>query len=519
MNDSASIPWAQTVRSFADAVSAVWQSIPGELWILLYVSWILGSVVFVVMQRRRPTATLAWIVAFIGLPLLGAPVYFFFGPRKLRRRKIRRELAKQFASRMAPSHADPLPSTLASRHWLSSLARLATVYGDAPPKQNRSVTIYTEGDPTYAAIESAMREALQQIHLEYYIFEPDTVGTRWRDLLAEKAREGIAVRLLVDALGSKNCKPPFWQPLIEAGGEVRLFNPPKLLKLSASLLNFRTHRKIAVIDGYLAFTGGINVTEGCSGTSGSAGKAWRDTHMAIDGPAALDLQLIFLEDWLFAGAGNARHQHLDRLLMDTPGDIDKWFAPRRANPEPPPHAGPWVQIIASGPDQSIPAIHRFFFTAISSARRRIWITTPYFVPDEPMMTALTTARGRGVDVRILLPTRGDSWIVSAAAATFADEVMREGVELWEYTPRMIHAKTLVIDDELSIVGTANMDNRSFRLNFEVIAAIYDGPVNAKLAAVFESDLDGAERMYLDDGREPFIRRLVKSAARLAAPLL
>lgn len=516
MPDLTATSLAQTLRAAAATVEEVWEAIPGGVWIGLYAIWVVGSVMFIVMQRRRPTATLAWIVGFIGMPVFGAAVYFFFGPRKLRRRKIRRELAKRFASRIAPTHREQLPATLASRRWLTSLARVATAHGDAPPKQARSVRIFMEGATTYEAIEAAMREAKQQIHLEYYIFEPDVVGTRWRDLLAERARAGVAVRLLVDALGSKNCKPRFWQPLIDAGGEVRQFNPPRLLKLRASLLNFRTHRKIVVIDGDLAFTGGINVTAGSSGLSG-AGEAWRDTHLAIAGASALDLQMIFLEDWLYAGTGSNRHKSMDELLLNTPADIGKWFPP--PSPSAPPPQGPWVQIIASGPDEAVPAIHRFFFTAISSARRRLWITTPYFVPDEPMLTALVTAQARGVDVRLILPRLGDSRFVAAAASTFAEEVMREGVRVWEYTPRMIHAKTIVIDDELSIVGTANIDNRSFRLNFEVVAAIYDGDVNARLAGAFEQDLAEAEQLQPDAGRESFGVRLVKSAARLASPLL
>jgi cardiolipin synthase len=549
MPDSSATNLAQALSSAATTVASGWQAIPGGVWIGLYAVWVVGSVLFVVMQRRRPTATLAWIVGFIGMPLLGAPIYFFFGPRKLRRRKVRRELAKRFASRIAPAYREQQPTTLASRHWLGSLARLATIYGDAPPKQTRAVTLFMEGDSTYAAIESAMRNAREQIHLEYYIFEPDAVGTRWRDLLAQKAREGVAVRLLVDALGSKNCKTRFWRPLIEAGGQVRLFNPPRWLKLRASLLNFRTHRKIVVIDGAIAFTGGINVSEGYSETSsmetsslevssaetasaqtatplagGMPGRrpcgsvnAWRDTHMAIEGAAALDLQLIFLEDWLYAGTGNSEHQSMDKLLMDTPEDIARWFP--QPSPLTTPVHGPWVQIIASGPDEPIASIHRFLFTAFSSARRRIWITTPYFVPDEPIMTALVTARARGVDVQIIVPRLGDSRFVTAAASTFAEEVVREDVTVWEYTPRMIHAKTIVIDDELSIVGTANIDNRSFRLNFEVIAAIYDAGINAELTAAFHRDLAGAVKLQADDARQPFMERLVKSAARLAAPLL
>ena len=219
---------AQTFRSAAATAQQVWDAIPGGVFIALYVAWVAGSVMFIVMQRRRPTATLAWIVGFISTPLFGALIYYFFGPRKLRRRKIRRDLAKRFALRIAPTHREQLPATLASRRWLTSLARVATVHGDAPPKEALSVKLFLEGDTTYEAIESAMRAARQQIHLEYYIFEPDAVGTRWRDLLAQRAREGVAVRLLVDALGSKNCKSRFWRPLIEAGGEVRLFNPPRL---------------------------------------------------------------------------------------------------------------------------------------------------------------------------------------------------------------------------------------------------------------------------------------------------
>jgi len=507
---------AQTFRSAAAGATAVWEFIPGQVWIVLYASWIAGSVMFILLQRRRPTATMAWILGFITLPLLGAPIYYFFGPRKLLRRKVRRELAKRYASRLVPTSRDHLPPMLASRRWLSSLARVATAYGDAPPKPARAVRLYMESDIAYEQMEAAMRRARQQIHLEYYIFQPDDVGTRWRDLLAAKAREGVAVRLLVDALGSKNCKSRFWQPLTEAGGEVRLFNPPKVLKLRASLLNFRTHRKIIVIDGATAFTGGLNVTATSSGSSGSGG-GWRDTHLSIEGAPALDLQMIFLEDWLYAGTGNTKHMSMDELLMNTPDDIGRWFpqpAPQEANTP-----GPWVQIVASGPDETIPSIHRFFFTAISSARRRIWITTPYFVPDEPMLTALVTAKARGVDVRLILPRLGDSRFVAAAASTFAEEVMTEGVPVWEYTPRMIHAKTIVIDDELAIVGTANFDNRSFRLNFEVVAAVYDAGLTAELATAFEHDLAGAVQLRAEHGKESFALRLVKSAARLAAPVL
>ncbi len=501
-------PW----RAAGSSLLQAWQAIPGEFWFTLYVLWTVGAIVFIIQQRRPPTATLAWTIALLTLPFIGAAVYFFFGPRRLKRRRLRRGLAKTVAARLNPGRQNEMPATLADRHWLTSLARVGSSQGDAMPRPSQSVRVLADGDATYAAIEDAMRAARRQIHLEYYIFEPDDIGRRWRDQLAERARAGIAVRVLIDAIGSKSCDDAFWEPVVAAGGEIRLFNPPRLLRLKAGMLNFRTHRKIVVIDGLHAFTGGINVSAGNSGLS-SGGTAWRDTHLEIRGAPALDLQVVFLEDWLYAGGGQPRLMQRDRMLIDTPADIDSWF------PEAPPGNGPWVQIIDSGPDEDTPDIHRFFFTAITSARRRLWITTPYFVPDEPIMTALATASARGVDVRILVPQTGDSKLVTAAASTCADEACEQGVLVHEYQPRMIHAKTMVVDDELSIVGTANMDNRSFRLNFEVIAAVYDREVTAELAAQFEADLASAKPVGAGTRSSGFIPRLLANGARLFAPLL
>ena len=245
----------------------------------------------------------------------------------------------------------------------------------------------------------------------------------------------------------------------------------------------------------------------------SGGTAWRDTHMEVLGAPALDLQLVFLEDWLYAGMGQEKSSKRDQQLIETPADIERWF------PEPVAGDGPWVQIIDSGPDEAIADIHRFFFTAITQARRRLWITTPYFVPDEPILTALMTARARGVDLRIIVPRQGDSKLVTAAASTFADEVIEEGVEVYEFQPRMIHSKTMIIDDELAIIGTANIDNRSFRLNFEVVAAVYDRGIAAELARQFERDLACSKRVRPEDRSGGFVPRLLANGARLFAPLL
>lgn len=486
---------------------------PASLWLVLYLLWLLGSCLYILQQRRPPTATLAWLIAFMSLPLVSAVIYFFLGPRRLRRRRLRRRLAKLLAARaVVPVMPPALPDRLAGRAWLAALARVPCASGDAPPRMCERLTLLKGGDEAFTAIERAVTEARASVHLEYYIFEPDEVGTRLRDLLVARARAGLQIRVLVDALGSQHARPAFWAPLRAAGGEVRLFNPLRLLRLQSGRVNFRTHRKIVVVDGLHAFTGGINISAGNSALS-SGGTAWRDTHVEIVGAPALDLQVVFLEDWLYAGdeslSADAAGQPRDRLLAQAAA----WFPP------PPRADGPWVQIIDSGPDEPDSDIHRFYFSAIAQARRRLWITTPYFVPDDAILLALTTAAARGVDVRVILPRKGDSWLVTAAASTFADEAVAGGVPVFEYVGRMIHAKTMVVDDELAVVGTANLDNRSFRLNFEVIAAIYDRGVAAELADLFMQDLACCEPVARRRTDTSAVRQILASAARLLAPVL
>lgn len=508
-------PVLAALESLYVSLVAVWNSIPSAAWAVLYLLWVIAATMFLLAQRRSPTATLGWVFGFIAVPVLSALFYGLFGPRKLKRRNIRRELARHLAASLGPRLHLKLPDTLASRHWLTSQARVATEAGCQPPQPTRVADILIDGDATYARIEEAIRQAVQHIHLEYYIFEPDEIGTRWRDLLAERAKAGVKVRMLVDAVGSSKCRTAFWQPLVDAGGEVRRFNPPRFVPFRPSMVNFRSHRKIVVIDGRIGFTGGINVVREQSATC-MGDEGWRDTHLMLEGGAVLDLQRVFLEDWLYGGVHSGRLSRLDKALT-TPQDIKEWF-PVEAQEE---HHDnmPWVQIIDSGPDRSRSAIHRFFFTAMSSARRRIWVTTPYFVPDDPILMALETAAARGVDVRVLVPMESDQLLTGLAASTFVEEVLHERVKVHAYVPRFIHAKTLVIDDELSVIGTANMDNRSFRLNFEVIAAIYDKATTSRMADQFRTDLESAVKLHPDQAPDGFNERMLASLARLAAPLL
>jgi len=472
------------------------------LWILLMAGWML-------QERRPPVTTLAWILGLSLLPVVGVPIYLFLGPRRLKRRLLRRAAARLGLSGTAEDWASIEAAAPLDTRQLLQLARTLT---GVPGGTATSLTLYDDGDRVIDAILEAIAAARDHVHLEYYIFSADRTGTRVRDALIERARAGVTVRLLVDAAGSSLGRA-FLAPLLAAGGQVARFNPAFGGRASARFFNFRTHRKIVVCDGLTGFTGGVNITDSHSrAASGSA--AWRDTHLRLTGNAVHGLQLAFLEDWLFSRPGEAAPA----------GDT----LPARYFPEAR-RGDHLVQIVASGPDETGPrqsrldetghAVEALYFAGIAGARHRLWLTTPYLLPSEAMATALESAALRGVDVRLLVPARTDSRLVDAASLTFQDGLLAAGVKIFRYGPPMIHAKTCVVDDHLAIVGTANLDNRSLRLNFEVVAALHGGPVVEELAGLFLRDLAQARPRAQEGGRQRFPGRVFSSLARLLSPQL
>ena len=470
----------------------------GTFW-AVEATWVVFVALWLLHERRTPTATLAWMLGLAVLPVLGMLVYLLVGPRRLERKKLRMAMARRA---VGPAIDWWERRTAAELPFPGQLARLATTLDAWPPESAAEVEIYAGGDETYDALVGAIGAARRHIHCEYYIFEPGRAGARLRDALAERARAGVKVRLLVDAVGSPRLPRRFLAPLIEAGGEVARFNRPLLGRALRGLANFRTHRKIVVVDGRVGFTGGINVSDDQS-REARGDAAWRDTHLRLTGAAVHGLQATFLENWSFATRGRGALQ----------GPAFQACFPAA------PAGEHWVQVVASGPDQESYAIEALYFAAIAGARERLWITTPYFVPGEALEAALTSAALRGVDVRLLLPARTDAPVVDAAGRTYHDALADAGVKIHLYGPPMVHAKTMVVDRELAIVGSANLDNRSFRLNFEVVAAIYGEPAAAELASHFEADLARARPRTRREEADPFGRRLFASAARLLAPLL
>lgn len=468
---------------------------------LAWLLWIALVAVGLILERRSPAATLAWLLALLFMPYFGFLVYLLFGPRRLRRRRLRYGRARDRLIQSTPRlRQDRAALTGFSDARLErQLALLLERLGQGAPTPAIRVTLLETGDACFQAIEAAIEAATHHVHLEYYMWRPDRVGTRLRDLLIEKARAGVEVRLLLDAIGSDRTRNRFLRPLRDAGGMTAWFNPIGLHRLRLRYVNFRTHRKIVVCDGRTGFTGGINVSDDHSASWGGV-DAWRDTHLRIEGEPVHRLQFIFLEDWYFAT------DHAP-------------FAPEFFPDDPQAADGAWSQVVESGPDNNRHAIAKFYFAAIAGARRRIALATPYFVPNEALTAALVTAALRGVEVRVLAPKRSDSRLVTAAARSYYDELAGAGVHIYEYGPAMLHAKLLVVDECIVAVGSANFDNRSLTLNFEVMAVFYDTGLATRLADSFATDLRFASRYVRPGRRATFGQRLGEATARLLSPLL
>lgn len=461
------------------------------LALLLSLGWAAYLVVlagWIVLQKREPIATLSWVMSLALLPVVGLVIYHFLGPQRIRRNRVKRLRSRMRFTTGAPGIALPVEC--------SPVMRLVEKATGFPCSSSQRVDLLVDGGATYDALLAAIATARHHVHLEYYIFEPDRTGSLLRDALIERASAGVHVRLLVDALGSSRLSPKFLAPLQAAGAEVIFFHRLRLRLrgLWRPKLNLRNHRKIVIVDGTVGFTGGINITD--EENERFTVDAYHDLHLRMEGAAVHWLQLAFLEDWTYA-------------CSRVPSDDGLW-------PELP--AGPIrSQVLPSGPDSPWEAIHRANIDAITSAATRVWLATPYFVPGEAARMALTSAALRGLDVRLLVPAHSDSRLVSAAARSYFGELIAAGVAVYEY-PRMLHTKALLVDDSTCLLGSANFDNRSFRLNFELCVLFEDASVATALEAQLSKDLAQAARVPVHRPLN-LARRLAEAIARLLSPLL
>lgn len=448
----------------------------------------------IVWRSQGVERTLSWIFAVLAFPVVGAFLYFFLTHQPIKQSKKRKRKTKIILK--GDGNDDLIKSATESESPILNLTYSVTGF---EATSDNSIDILTENENAFAKIEKTARTAKRFIWVEFYIIKKDKTGKSFLKLLADMAGTGIEVRLLYDAYGSSGLDPKLVKQIKKAGGKVESFNPFNPFRSRWSF-HLRNHRKLIVIDGETAFTGGMNISDEYSGRNRRRGLSYfRDTHLQISGGAVNDLANVFREDWAYATGGE--------ILSEMPSASLK-------------KGKSIVAILPSDPDQFQNATALVFFEALNQARKSIYLTSPYFIPDEPIMRALECAALRGVDVRIIVPQKSDVILARQAAISHYAQLIPVGVKVYEYKPSMLHAKTLIIDNELSIVGSANMDIRSFRLNFELNALVLDKEIAEKLKEKFFQDLQKSK--YIDPAafaKRGIKSRIIERIARLLSPLL
>lgn len=462
-----------------------------------YCGTIVSLVAVVLSENRNPVRSLAWITVLLMVPVFGVVLYIFFG-RSLKNvrmitRRNRRLLRKREAIKGVTLSKLPLGEP--SRQ----LIRMANTMTRAIYYPANHVEIFTRGKEKFDALLADIVSARQYIHLEYYIIADDTIGTRMADALIERARAGVKVRIIYDHIGSLSTKKHYFRRLEEAGVEVHPFFRVTFPHF-ATRINWRNHRKIAIIDGHTGYIGGMNVADRY--IDGPApGEVWRDTHLRISGPGVGGLQYAFAVDWNFMGGG----------LLEEGCDT-------RQRRDPAYEAG--LQVLTSGPTSHWSNVAMLLHKAIAGAKKRVFIQTPYFLPTEGLLRAMQTAALARVDVRLMVPLTSDSNILRYATFSYIRECLSAGIKVYLYTAGMLHAKSVVIDDEFSSVGSTNFDFRSFECNFEGNVLIYSRTVNEQLAAAFFDDINSSRRVNPEEwSRRPRSQRIRESMFRLLSPVL
>ncbi len=464
--------------------------------ILLFHTLGLISSMHALMSTRTSQGTIAWLIVLNIFPYLSVPAYWvlgrsrFHGYVKARRtsERVTAKLMNLFHDTLAPYHlpvGDVVPA-----------ARAEEQLAEMPFLKGNHVRLLIDGEATFDSIVAGIDAAAKYVLFEFFIVHDDDIGRRVKTSLIKKAAQGVQVYFLYDEIGCYELPGAYIDELRAAGIQVFAFNTRKG-KGNRFQINFRNHRKVVVVDGHVAWVGGHNVGDEYLGKSQKFGH-WRDTHVRIQGPAALEAQLVFLEDWHWAA------ETLPEL---------NWL------PMSPSNGGQQVLIVPSGPADELETATLMFLHAINSATRRIWIASPYFVPDDAIVNALQLAGLRGVDVRILIPDKPDHLLVFLAAYSYFDDAGRTGVRFFRYTDGFLHEKVMLIDDRVATVGTANFDNRSFRLNFEITAIVVDPQFAASVEAMLINDFKHSREMATDELEKKFIGfKLAVRLARLTAPI-
>lgn len=470
------------------------QQILTYIFIALYSVTILSVILVIITENRNPLKTLPWIIVLIFAPVVGLLFYFFFGQNLSKQRIISRRTRKRITMHLV--EADEAGHPEIPKSW-KPLAQLLKSTIHAVPLYGSRITPYTDGASKMKALLDEIARAKHHVHLQYYIFCDDRTGQHLRDALIAKAREGVQIRILYDDVGCSGVKKAFFEKMRREGIEVHAFLHVRFPRFT-SKINYRNHRKIAVIDGRVGFIGGMNIADRY--LQGPAWGIWRDSHFRIEGSGVAGLQASFLSDW-------------SATTKQRIAGPEYYPAPKR-------YTDGILQIVPSGPFGKWRTLLQGDSYAIANARKRIWIQTPYYLPSDVLNSALQAAALAGIDVRLMLPVRSDSRVVDLASHSFLDDMMKAGVKILFYTPGFLHAKLLMVDDELTVIGSANMDFRSFEHNFEVNAFVYDADFNAQMTRIFELDAQQSHTLTPAEWfNRPRSRRWAESLMRVFSPLL
>ncbi len=470
----------------------------------LYVISVIVTIIIIIHDKRDPVKALSWIIVIALLPIVGFIFYIVFGRNHRKDKLFNRKEVKdmeQFEKLIKQQLYDIHNPTLLHKSEIDNNRDIITLLlnnNKSLLTVNNRLKILNNGKATFDEIIDALKKARTFIHMEYYIIEDDKLGNTIADILIEKAKQGIEVRVIYDDVGSWGLSKKYIKRLRNAGVDIRCFMQVVFPWLT-SKVNYRNHRKILVVDGEIGFTGGINIAQRY--VDGLKYGEWRDTHLKIEGDAVNMLQVVFITDWLFVSK--------QQLALPS-----KYIVKTNVKSE------CLVQIATSGPDSHWASIMQAFFAAITHAQNHIYISSPYFTPNEAILTAIKVAALSGIDVRIMIPSRSDSKVVYWASRSYIGELIEANVKIYLYRKGFNHSKLIMIDGQFASVGTANMDMRSFEDNFEVSAIIYDRDVTKELEAKFLEDLEQSREVtqeYWDT--RPILHNIYEGFSRLFSPLL
>lgn len=479
--------------SFVDYINTTW------IWWFLVIAYaivILGVIAVVISENRNPVKSLAWVTVLLVVPAIGLILYIFFGRNIQSKRIISRRNRRKL--KRLEDHVKVDATKIQQSPLIAQNITLAHALQGSRFYEGNRIELYNNGKDKFDALLEDIARATNYINLEYYIIENDAIGNRVANLLIQKASEGVKIRLIYDSVGSFKTPKKFFKRLKQAGIEAYPFFevvfPP-----FGTRVNWRNHRKIAVIDGVVGYIGGMNIADRYI-TGGKLFDVWRDLHLRITGPGVAALQQAFAIDWNFMG---------QPLIEDGVSPLAIKSAPT---------AG--IQLLTGGPINQWMNLTLMFQKAISTARRSVFLQTPYFLPTEGLLHALQIAALSKIDVRIMLPRRSDSDMLRWASFSYIQECLRAGIKVYLYEKGMLHSKAIIIDDDFCTVGSTNFDFRSFEHNFEANLLIYSKEFNERMRKQFLDDQKDCVRVNsMRWQKRPYMEKALESIMRLFAPIL